>query len=148
MTGAASPSFDQRPGELEATRGLATAPPLVLGHRVLEGWHVALVRDGVFLASLTIEQARALAAEIYEHSLLLEHGFEPEGGADELASYDVGPAHVMVESAAAAGEMPPIGSHEGALDRAMLFSQEGPLRPGRGGRHEGGRPDDPEPCPC
>lgn len=61
---AGRPLFDQRPGDLEATRGLDRAPVAVAANHDIDGWHVQLIAGGVVLARLSVEGALALALDI------------------------------------------------------------------------------------
>lgn len=68
-----APTWDKRPGELEATEGLALAG--AIGARTEGGWKVRLqLGGGWHLADLPIGEARALAAEILTLCDTLEHG--------------------------------------------------------------------------
>lgn len=64
--------FDQRPGDLEATRGLEPGPVLVLGRHDGDGWKVLLHQDRREISALTPEAARALAAELVTYADLAE----------------------------------------------------------------------------
>lgn len=55
--------FDQRPGALEATRGVR-AVPLVCGRRDADGWKVTLLPGGGAQLALTPDEARELALEL------------------------------------------------------------------------------------
>lgn len=136
------PVFDRRPGELEATRGLEHAVPVVVGRRIESGWRIALMREGAVLSLLTFAEARALAFEMADMAQLLEFGSDPD---EPRAS-----AVPHLELPASSGSRVAIAaqSHEGVLDRAMLISQEADCRRGPSGHRGDGRPDDPEPCPC
>ena len=68
------PVFDQRPGELEATRGISSIP-VVYGHRADNGlWHVVLSRRGEQLLELTADQARAIARELQVYAEICDEG--------------------------------------------------------------------------
>lgn len=60
-------AFDQRPGALEATRGLA--PIAVLGKRGAQNWKICLLPGGTMLEP---PAARALAAELIEMADICE----------------------------------------------------------------------------
>lgn len=60
---AAAPAFDQRPGALEATRGMDPVP-LVCGRHDPDGWKVTLLLGGGAQLALTPDQARELALEL------------------------------------------------------------------------------------
>ena len=60
-------AFDQRPGALEATRGLA--PIAVLGKRDAQNWKICLLPGGTMLEP---PAARALAAELIEMADICE----------------------------------------------------------------------------
>lgn len=66
MAGGAD-SFDKRPGDLEATRGVvrgASGKVRVFGRRGPEGWAVVLMRDGIELGELSPGAARDLAVDL------------------------------------------------------------------------------------
>ncbi|WP_310532532.1 hypothetical protein [Novosphingobium sp.] len=68
------PLFDQRPGALEATRGLDRAPVAVAANHDIDGWHVQLIAGGVVLARLSVEGALALALDIAETAKIAAGG--------------------------------------------------------------------------
>lgn len=172
MAGAEPLSFDQRPGALEATRGIAGAKLYAVGSRGTEGWRVQLWRAGLVLHDLSASEAIALAADLATMGGLLRDGFEPgdvsvrsggccdvlEGDAsqgDQVLARDEtseqGHDHACAMFEFVVGQRTPAvptGSHEGVLDSVSFPAQAaGPNSPG-GGSREGGPPDDPEPVPC
>lgn len=66
--------FDQRPGALEATRGLDVQPVAVAARHDVDGWHVQLIAGGVVLARLSVEAAQALALDIAETARIAAGG--------------------------------------------------------------------------
>lgn len=68
------PVFDQRPGELEATRGLSAAP-IVYGHCGQDGqWRVVLARRGEQLLELDAATARIIGRELQAYADLCDEG--------------------------------------------------------------------------
>lgn len=61
----ARPQFDQRPGDLEATR---TEGPMICSYRTDAGWRVKLVAN----KHLTSQEARHLADELLQYADLIE----------------------------------------------------------------------------
>ena len=74
------PTFDQRPGEFEATRGLVLAeckevPGAVCGRDAEDGWGVLLLADGRILARMTAKQAMQLSHDLLACADICERGF-------------------------------------------------------------------------
>lgn len=72
-----APQFDQRPGELEATRGLGArldaAPIVAVGARHDgNGWRVQLLQQGMVLAVIDADAARALASDLTDMADVIE----------------------------------------------------------------------------
>lgn len=73
------PLFDQRPGELEATRGISSIP-VVYGHRTNTGrgnkgsWQVVLARRGEVLIELTADEARGIAFALQAYADVCDEG--------------------------------------------------------------------------
>lgn len=57
--------FDQRPGNLEATRGLAEWPIVAFAVNEKDAWHIAVV-TGRLRLTLTIDEARRLDETLRE----------------------------------------------------------------------------------
>lgn len=76
----AAPTFDQRPGEFEATRGLTalstSARLSTAGRHEAQGWMVLVFSDGHPIASLTPDQARALADELRGMANICQYGWD------------------------------------------------------------------------
>jgi len=66
-------AFDQRPGALEATRGLGK-PEAIAARCDDKGWHVQLIANGVVLARISTVEARQLAADLAETARVAEGG--------------------------------------------------------------------------
>jgi hypothetical protein len=66
--------FDQRPGMLDAARGLSDAP-MVYGHRNDgEIWHVRVTARGSCILALSGDQARRLGRELIGYADLIDEG--------------------------------------------------------------------------
>lgn len=72
---AESVTFDQRPGALEATRGM-DGLPVVVGHQDPDGWKVMLLFASQRLA-LTPAQTRKLCVQMIGMADLIDDGFLP-----------------------------------------------------------------------